>query len=242
MKAGFQAEPPTMHHKVTNTFDTYAAATYDKQVFLNEIIDGADAAFDLTSGVVTFGKHAWRCQVLGIQPDETDQFQWIWSVDQTEIPDHLLKWAHQVREVGVRDGITELIEAEPADLEVDGHYLSIMATGICQANAYFCGEYQDGTVFLLIRDSRFPVSRTRPIERMANILPQAISQFPVANHKRAVMGYAKFLGLNVSRQSDQILIDDGSEQIVTAFDKNKRLVNLTRASRAVVSNQIPVKS
>jgi hypothetical protein len=220
-----------MHHKVKNTFDTYAAATYDKQLFLNEIIDGADAAFDLRSGIVDFGKHCWRCQVMGIQPDDTGRFRWIWSVDQTEIPDHLQKWAHSVREIGVRDSITELMEGKPSDPDVEGHFLSVMATGICQANAYFCGEYQAGTVFLLIRDAQYPVSSTPPLQRFLSALPKALQQYPVTNHRRAVTGLARFLGLNVDGDANRILIDDGDEQIITTFDDDKRLLNLSRISR-----------
>ena len=216
-----------MHHKVKNTFDTYAAATYDKQMLLNEIIDGADAAFDLRSGVVNFGRHEWKCQVLGIQPDDSGRFRWIWSIDQTEIPHHLLKWAQSVREVGVRDDITELMEGEPTDPDVDGHFLSVMATGICQANAYFCGDYQDGTVFLLIRDARYPVSSQRPLERFVSTLPKAVQHFPITNHRRAVTGLARFLGLNVDKEDDRILVNDGSGQVVTIFDEDKRLLNLS---------------
>lgn len=216
-----------MHQKVSNTFDTYAAASFDKQTFLTELIANTDADFDLQRGVVSFGQHQWKCQVLGIQPDLTGQFQWIWSVDQTEIPQHLLKWSQQIREVGVREGITELMEAMPSSGECDGHTLSIMSTGICQANGYFCGQYHEGTLFMLIRDSSFPVSTESPIERFLANLPKAVRQFPVANHRRTVVGFARYLGLNVQKLDDRMIVDDGAHQVVAVFDEEKRLRNLS---------------
>jgi hypothetical protein len=217
-----------MNPKLLAAFDQHAAATFDKQSCLNELVGELDWQFEMDSGLLSFGdRHQWQAQILGTQSDESGTWLWAWANEASGIPENLLVAANALRKLGTAKGIAELTEAQlPAD-EYDGHFWSILATGVCKADAYYRGPYEGGAVFLLIEDPAFDRQVDNPLLRFATIMPQAVSAYPISNHKRAVAGYADFLGLTAEAQGDTVVVADGSgNQLTAEFDGQNRLTKL----------------
>ena len=218
-----------MNPKLTTTYDKHAAATFDKQSYLNDIVGALDWEFDMDTGLLGFGgTHEWLAQVLGTESEQSGTWLWGWANDASGIPDNLLACANSLRKLGTDSAIPELTEPQvPAD-ELDGHFWSILATGLCRANAYYRGPYDGGAVYLLIKDANYRHTLDHPLVRLASVFPQAISTYPISNHKHALKGHAEFLGLSVQPQENATIIADSQGgQLSAEFDGQNRLTSLS---------------
>lgn len=218
-----------MNPKLSSTFDRHAAATFDKQLFLNDIVGELDWEFSMDTGVLGFGgTHRWHAQVLGTQSEQSDTWMWGWANEESTIPDNLLACANSLRKLGDDKGISEMTEARlPAD-ELDGHFWAILATGLYKANAYYRGPYEGGAIYLLIKDTQYVQQVDNPLVRLATVFPQAISTYAISNHKHALTGHAEFLGLSVQPQGNATVVADSQgKQLSAEFDDQNRLTNLS---------------
>jgi hypothetical protein len=99
--------------------------------------------------------------------------------------------------------IRELTEPEVRLYVADGHTLSMIASGVCRADAYFRCPYEGGALFVLIQDENFPRCTEPPLQRIATIFPQAISSLNIPNHRPAFSGYLDDHGLAYERDQDR---------------------------------------
>ena len=217
-----------MHFALPFLFSRHAAASFDKQCYLASLIDSEPWHFDLASGLLSFGdKYHWHAQLLGTEADDSQTWLWAWANTGSNIPPTLLQCALQMKELGDQRLIEDLTTPQlPLD-EIDGHVLSMIASGVCQANAYYRGPYEGGAAFLLIKDDAFPKHTDPPLQRIASVFPQAISNIDIPNHKLALMGHLEFYGLAHEQEGDKIMVKENGEPVLTAmFDKRNRLTKL----------------
>ena len=229
-----------MNAKILATFDRHAAATFDKQLYLADLVGVSHRwDFDMASGMLSFdGKHRWKVQMLGSQSDRSGTWLWAWANEASDIPPGLLTSVNALRKLGTERSYDELCQPNlPADKH-DGHFWAVLATGLCKAKAYYRGVYEGGAVFLMITDRTFPWHIDDPLARLASVFPQAISSLAIANHREALLGHAQLLGLTVTQQQRTALVADASGNHWTAqFDQRNRLARLSGSVGAV--EQLP---
>jgi hypothetical protein len=133
-----------------------------------------------------------------------------------------------MKKLGEQNQIPELTQRQPAlTEEMNGHIVSLIASGVCDADAYYRGPYDGGAVFLLIKDAKFPRSKESPLARLATVFPQAISTFSISDHRLALTSYLDGAGIAHVKEGNAIIVKEGKETVLTAtFDKRNWLANL----------------
>ena len=141
----------------------------------------------------------------------------------------LLKVAEGMRRLGAIKEIPELTEPELPRGEKTGTVLSIVASGVFKANAFYRVPYPGGAAFVLIADPDFPVNPTPPAARVAAALPQVLARYPV-NPREALRGYAAYHHLTAEPEGRDLLLQNGAGPGVLArFDPEGKLLALEGA-------------
>jgi len=172
-------------------------------------------------------EYRWHAQVLGTESEATRTWLWAWANEGSNIPAPLLQASLQLKALGEAQEILELAQPQLPLGEVNGHFFLMIASGVCQANAYFRAPYEGGAAFLLIKDETFPKHADPPLQRIATIFPQAIASIEIPDHKLALMGHLEYYGLPYKDLGSEIVVMEGSERLLTAtFDYDHRLTQL----------------
>lgn len=209
-------------------FHEYVASSFDKQLYLSELLGEHTWNFNLERGILSFDKrYHFASQILGTESKTNQTWCWAWANKQSHIPEKLLQMSKEVYLWGKRNGVTEFVEGTMPIGAVNGHYLSLIASGLCEADCYYQGPYEDGSLFLLVKDSGFPKKEDRDVaSRISAVFPQVISQFEL-NHKAAYIAYLKYYGLRHTLTESPILTETLEGKTITAeFDGQDRLKEL----------------
>ncbi|MBD2119948.1 DUF6882 domain-containing protein [Trichocoleus sp. FACHB-262] len=208
----------------------HGAAAFDQQLCLSELLGEHTWWFDMEAGTLEFNETlTFPVQILGSESDSSQTWLWSWANAESHIPEQFLQDALELAAFGDRAAIAELKQPQLSlSDEINGHALSMVASGLCQANAYYCAPYAGGALFVLLKqaDYRWPIDD--PIARIAFVFPQFISTFSLSNHRQAFACYLGFYNLEVSEQENYVLGRFNGDRAITAkFDQNQRLIELT---------------
>jgi hypothetical protein len=176
-------------------FDSHAASSLDKQLVLREQIAerAADWQFDLDEGCLSFGVDIrWRTQVLGTTSDHATTWDWAWADGLWPIPPAQLKAARALRDYGQKHGFDEFTRPQVQLGAWDSFQISVVAAGLCQAQAHFRAPYAGGTLHLLVLDPAFPQPEREPLARIMEVFPQAIRTYTIADERRALLALARY--------------------------------------------------
>ena len=144
-------------------FCWHAAPSFEKQLYFWDLVGQVNWQFDMDRGLLSFGDHKWRIQILGTESDKS--WLWAWANDTSQVSPELLRAVTAVRIRGQLQNIPEFTEPEHSLDVVDGHTLAMIASGLCQANAYYRAPYDRGALFMLIQDDKFPRCEEPPLMR-----------------------------------------------------------------------------
>lgn len=209
-------------------YDEHAFSSLEKQLHLSDLHGEHGWEFDLETGVLTFDeKHHYASQVLGTESHDSDTWLWAWANNASGIPAKFLKAARQMRAHGKEHGVAELTEPKVSLSVAEGHYLAIIAAGLCEAKAYYRGPYEGGALFVLITDDALPPHPQGAIVRIRSLVPQALSALPIADHRRAFEGYCKYLGVSVQAKGTSLIAEAEEGSAKATFDKLGRLTKLS---------------
>ena len=203
--------------------------TFAKQLHLNHLVGRFTWHFDVRAGILSFGKHYhWHAQILGTESNETNTWLWAWANTGSKLPPALVQASLRMKHFGEQQQIPELTEPQiPLTDDINGHVLSMIASGVCDADAYYRGPYDGGAALLLIKDEKFPRSKESPLARLPHIFPQAISAFAIPDHRLALTRYLDQCGIVYTSEGNAITVREKENAVLTAtFDEQKRLINL----------------
>lgn len=213
----------------SSLFARHLLSSFLKQFHLSDLIGESAWRFDVPTGTLSFGDDIhWHAEILGTESEETQTWLWAWANTGSNLPAALVQASLEMKKLGEQHQIPELTEPQSALTEdVNGHVLSMIANGVCDADAYYRGPYDGGAVFLLIKDAKFPQPQESPLSRLATVFPQAISTFSIADHRLALTSYLDGAGIAHVNEGNVVIVKEGKETILTAtFDKQNRLANL----------------
>lgn len=206
----------------------HGAASLDKQHCLAELIGKAGWQLDVPKGEITFGgRQTYPVQILGSEAEAAGTWLWSWANDGINPPPSALQAVTQLREYGAKNGIREFTAPELPLNQVGGHPLSMIASGLCGADAYYRGPYDGGAVFLLL--SAPPVRKyadNSPL-RFIRIVNGFIAEFP-CDPRSSLSAYAKYKGYPVTKDADALVttLPLGAE-VRASFDAQGRLAEMT---------------
>jgi hypothetical protein len=217
-----------MRLDLAGLFCRHAVASFGKQLHLADLVGTFDWHFDLRAGLLSFqDEYRWHAQILGTESEQAGTWLWAWANPSSGITPEVLHASLTLKELGQKEGIEELTQAQVALGEITGHYLALIASGACRADAYYRGTYNGGAAFLLIQDDSFPADPMPPLARLATAFPQAVSSIDIPDHKQAMLGYLDYYGLNGKTKGNTVVVEDSGKPVLTAkFDKQHRLRNL----------------
>lgn len=234
-----QEQVTTTSSAFNNLFLKHVTASYEKQLCLSQVIKNKSWAFDKESGLLTFGTGAdalsFKVQVLGTESEISHTWVWAWGNKASNIPEDQIVDCSKLKQLGARNGIKELTERKlECNEKVNGHTLSMVASGVCGANAYYRGPYEGGAVFLLIKDPKYPVdsSSIGNAIRIAQNFTQVICNIEINNHRIASRAYFEYHKGTIKEANDSIIATFSNGESITAnFFNNDMLENLSTTIR-----------
>ena len=210
-------------------FSEVAIASFLRQQHLVHLVGDSGWSLNIPTGTLSFGNDRhWHTQILGTESHETNTWLWAWANTGSNLPPALIQASLQMKQLGEQQQIPELTEPQiPLSGDINGHVLSMIASGVCDADAYYRGPYDGGAAFLLIKDEKFPRSKESPLARLPHIFPQAISAFAIPDHRLALTSYLDQHGITYNNEGNTVIVKEGGNIVLTAaFDDQKRLTNL----------------
>ncbi len=218
--------------RLLGIFQDFAAAEYDKQLALREVLGEHTWTFDWAQGILTWSRstesgassrHSCPVQVLGVEQYRTRSWVWSWQELAQRLPDRALRLARFLQGIGERRGIEEFRKPILAAAGLFPHQLSMTASGLFQADGYYRAGFGGGAVHLLLRDPLFRRRVSDPIARAAAVFPRFVRTFPVPSHRRAFLAYAAFLGLAPREEGRFVFAAAPDESILwVEFDREDR--------------------
>lgn len=212
-------------------FEVHAAYSLDKQLALAALLKNSKGwRFDMERGTITFGeKQSFPVQVLGTESEGDATWLWSWANLESGIPREFQAAAETMREFGKAHGVAELAQPELPLSKTGGDYLSLIACGICKADAFYRGPYAGGAVFLLLQLPENLKPARDSAQRVATVFTELISRYAV-NHRNAFLNYLHFKGYRADSGGCEIVgVSLSGEQVGATFDKLGRLIKIRAA-------------
>jgi hypothetical protein len=214
---------------MTNLCVQHVAKSFSKQLQLGSIVGNLEWTFDVPTGTLSFGNvHNWNAEILGTESHQANTWLWAWANTGSNLPPALIQASLQMKQLGEQQQIPELTEPQvPLTEKVNGHVLSMITSGVCDADAYYCGPYDGGAAFVLIKDPLFPHSTEPPLSQLVRAFPQAISAFAIPDHRLALTSYLDQFGIAYTIDGHTVAVTENGGTVMTAtFDEHRRLTNL----------------
>lgn len=207
-------------------FSSLAGAAMARQMALADFLGERSWSVDLNVGQVSFGDDlVCPIQLLGTESYVNDTWLWAWS-NPSDIPPPLLETSRQLKEYGEQHQIPELTNSTFPLSQVDGHQLSMLASGLVRKTVYYRGPYESGALYFLILGVPADVFAPSPVERICAVIGQVIETFEV-DHRRMAEAFLHEQGFALTTVGSGLhaIRDDGGT-LDFAFDDAGRITEL----------------
>jgi hypothetical protein len=211
-------------------FEKHAASSHTKQLALNDLLGPHNWQFNMDSGTLDLGKgRVCSAEIIGTESLSSGTFLWAWANEASNIPPALVRSAEELKALGEREGIEELFTATlPIDGErIKGHKLAMIASGVCNADAYYVGPYEGGAAYFLIRNTPLGNRATTGTLRMIRVIEEIVSTHP-CNHREMILSYLNQEGFSVTnRDNHYVAIAENERSLRFSFDDQDRMVKIS---------------
>jgi hypothetical protein len=178
--------------KLSDLFERHVAASWDKQQALAAVLGQHSWQLDTENGIITFNDRLkFPTQILGTESEVSNSWLWAWGNKVTPLPEKLLASANELRALGERERIEELTQAQISRDKANGHYLALLASGVCKADCHYRGPYENGAVFVVINAPQVKQRMDDSPAHLALMFSQVMSNFEL-NHRSALRSYLQF--------------------------------------------------
>lgn len=221
---GRKQQDPEPSPELRRLFDHHAALGMQKQMFMNEFLEGENSTWHLAldKGTITFSfrdrdeQHTFPIQLLGtFIADAKPTFRWAWGDQSNQFPESILKAAHKLREYGEQKQIPEFtasdfaLRAPVKDPQwgwYNVHYLGMIAAGLCHATFYYRAPWKPEHLSLLVlvmppKGTELPHLDSSGV---ADLLQQLVTSFNTSgfNHQQVVRSYVKQTGWEIAEETE----------------------------------------
>ena len=224
---------------ISELVDQHIGLSYRKQLALSDFLGRHSWQVDLGKGVVDFGKgpglfgkrRVYPIQIIGTEAEDSGTWLWAWANTESNIPSGLLKAVNGIKALGETQGIDALATAKLPSSEYPGHVLASIGAGIADADCYYRGPYPGGAAFFLVYETPLRQAPPTPSVRVANVLMQVISAFPV-NHRAMARAYLESEGFRLDeKDSGWSAADESGRSLTIAFDEMERIAEVTTSPK-----------
>jgi hypothetical protein len=209
-------------------FERHALGSWEKQEKLSQLIGEHTWELSIDSGQIVFNRrYVFPVQILGTESEVSQTWLWAWANEESGLPRQLLEASNSIKDLGNEMDIPELTAPELRIGPIDGHYLSLIASGLLSASSYYRISYEGGAVYVLITGSDVTAQLGFDVMSLTNGITTLISKYEF-NHREAVSSYFNLTGKPLLDREGQYL---GSllngELVEIEFDHLDRLVNIS---------------
>ncbi|HEX8131795.1 MAG TPA: hypothetical protein VF527_22050 [Pyrinomonadaceae bacterium] len=225
---GRSAARSESNRSFADLFLEYGADSLHKQYAAADYLGEHSWNFDLKTGLISFGRdRTFPFQLLGSESEYDGTWMWAWANPVSNIPETLTQSSRTLREFGAANGIDEFCQPKFECKDINGSLLSMVASGICKADAYYRCPYDGGAAFILVDFGGNLPDESPLLLRMNTVFMDFISGFDVANQRAAFASYARLRGVRATDDGTNLLLSLGDEPVgVARFDDLNRLVQL----------------
>jgi len=143
-----------------NTFEELieqnAGLSFEKLMVFEEIIGANSWEINIQEGEITFGDLKFPVQLIGTYAFNDNSWMWAWANTQSSIPENFLILANKLKEIGGNKNIKELSEGCFNIEEGFLHEIGMASCGLFNSKTYYCGNYGQGVLVVIIDDERIP--------------------------------------------------------------------------------------
>ncbi|NDJ86177.1 MAG: hypothetical protein GYB66_09855 [Chloroflexi bacterium] len=210
-------------------FTEYVGMSFARQLALSDYLGECRWQVNTLEGVIRFeNKGQYPIQILGSESDLVGTWLWAWANEMLirDVKPDVLRDAQTMRRYGDQHSIEELTVAEfDLDGRADGHMLSQLAVGVCNANCYYRGPYDEGASFFLLYDVPLDLLPI-PVVRISTVISEVTGVYPV-DHQRMAHAFLTQQGFSISTQDSEWLAkhEDGREFRIS-FDSEQRIAEM----------------
>jgi len=216
-------------------FSQYAGIAFAKQLALSDFLGEHRWDVDLQEGIVDFGDNrVYPLQVIGTESNGDGSWLWAWANHQSGFSESLLKASLEVKQYGHTHQISELItDSFPAE-PVNGHFLSMIASGLNPNSCYYAGTHPGGGFYFLVNNMPTDVIGPFAPERVLTVLAQGIEQFDM-DHRVFAESFLKTQGYSTQTTNTDLEANRDQESLTISFDTNQRIANLKGSIKPAVA-------
>ena len=132
-------------------FERFALVSLEKQEHFYRVLGDHALELDLDAGMARFSSGlTCRFQVLGTESENTLTWLWGWADEQSEISDNLLTACRELRSWAQNNQVQEMLSPSLDLNRADGTMLSLIASRLSRATAFYRDHYEGGALFLLL--------------------------------------------------------------------------------------------
>ncbi|MFL0104723.1 DUF6882 domain-containing protein [Tenacibaculum maritimum] len=210
----------------TDLINQNAGFTLEKQLNFNDLTKGLAWNIDLNTATLSFDKYHFPIEVIGSLSFNDYSWMWGWANEKSGIPKNLLQSSLIFKKMGEEKQIKEFTKGHFKAEEGFEHQMGIVASGLLKADAYFCANYKQGTMVLIIKSDLIPKINEHQLDKILTTFPQVIDGIDL-NHKESFKNYLIDRNLELNLQSkNKIEGTKNNRTIVAEFDNLDRLVSL----------------
>ena len=220
----------------------HAIASYDKSVYLEAMHGKQSWELRLDLGTLAFvGPHGVReeyaVQFLGTASTSRRTWLWAWANEAVFPQKSALVCAHELAALDKHGQLPELARSETSLIRSNSTIafdtmLAAVASGICRAGAHFRAPYDDGALWMLIKDARFKRPVQRPLARIARIVPMYFAKYQVTDALSAFLNYMSFYRLQPVGESHdngtRVTVAPHSEPTAIQLEQRKLVAEFGR--------------
>lgn len=202
-----------------------AGLSFEKQQNFNDLTGNSAWNIDLNEGTLSFGNLDFPIEVIGSLSFNDYSWMWGWANSKSGIPENLLGDSLKLKEIGEEKQIEELINGHFNAEEGFEHKMGLVASGILNADAYFCANYGQGTMVLTLKSDKVSRIDNNKPEKILTTFPQVISGIDL-NHKEAFKNYLIDRNLEINITQNKIEGRRNGKVLIAEFDDLSRMKNL----------------
>jgi len=205
----------------------HAGLSFEKQYSLTDYLGSHDWLISSERDSISFGPgKVFPAQILGTESQSTYTWLWAWANEASGLSPDVVRDSIKLRQLGEQSGIQELVQPEIDLGAISGHHFALIASGVCDAAAYYRGAYDGGAVYVLLYDPEKKILRDDSMVRMSTVYLDLIHQIEL-EHKSAFRYYARARGLDVTETGGTVVCRKDNRDVFRAtFDSHGRLTEL----------------
>jgi hypothetical protein len=216
--------------KFKDLFLQHIGRSWDKQKALGDLIKGSGRwDYDQRTATLKFSNsYTFKIQMVGTESTISNTWLWTWANTGSPTPLAMMHASLVARDFGEKNDVAELVTPKLLlSNEVNGGTLLMVVCGIYGGDSFYRGPYDNGAMFMLIKDPKYPQLEHHPIHRVVEIFPQLLGYVPIKEQRTALYYYLQSYDLSPQADGEALVAhhSDGLSLRAT-FDHRERLINL----------------